>query len=83
MYKQSTKTSQILIIEDDEEFNATLSKMLKSKGYGVVRAMTGRDGLNLASKFPVDLVIADIFLPGLGSPLHHIGRSGRVRQGGT
>lgn len=54
---------EILIIDDDLDFNESLTKMLSRKGYGVRQATTGQGGVDLFKKHPVDLVIADILLP--------------------
>jgi DNA-binding response OmpR family regulator len=54
---------EILVIEDDRDFNEALCNMLIKQGYGVFKAMNGRDGINLFKAHPADLVITDILLP--------------------
>jgi len=63
MIKQNEQMPQILVIEDDRDFNETLCSMLRKQGYGVFNAESGIDGVNLFKKHPADLVIADILLP--------------------
>lgn len=63
MFELSKTMPRILIIEDDEDFNSTLCKMLKKQGYRVSSAITGHGGLHLAREQAMDLIITDIVLP--------------------
>ncbi len=56
---------RILLIEDDDETAAYLSKGLEESGFSVDTAAEGREGLFLATEGTVDLVILDRMLPGL------------------
>jgi diguanylate cyclase (GGDEF)-like protein len=53
----------ILIIDDDINLKNTLSDILKMKGYEIVTAKDGMEGLALFAGNPVDLVIIDLGLP--------------------
>lgn len=53
----------ILIIEDDREMAAYLTKGLKEHGYTVDHAAEGREGLFLAATGDFDLLIIDRMLP--------------------
>lgn len=55
--------SQILIIEDDIDFNQVLCRALAKKGYGVLSATNGKQGIDLYKSHPADLVITDILMP--------------------
>jgi len=55
--------SQILVIEDDIDFNQILCKVLIKKGYEVLSAINGKEGLSLYEKNLADLVITDILMP--------------------
>lgn len=51
---------------DDERIGLRVRKiMLESRGYAVLTASNGSDGLKLFEENPVDLVILDYFMPGL------------------
>jgi CheY-like chemotaxis protein len=51
---------------DDESIGLRVRKiMLESRGYAVLTASNGSDGLKLFEENPVDLVILDYFMPGL------------------
>ncbi len=56
---------RILIIEDDDDTAAYLSKGLKETGYTVDRAADGREGLFLATSETYDAMIVDRMLPGM------------------
>jgi len=55
--------SQILVIEDDVEFNQVLCKALSKEGYTVQSATNGKQGIHLCNESPADLVITDILMP--------------------
>lgn len=56
---------RILIIEDEEKIARFIELELKYEGYEVEKAFNGRDGLELATTQPFDLVLLDIMLPEL------------------
>jgi two-component system OmpR family response regulator len=55
----------LLIVEDDDETAAYMSKGLTEAGYTVDRAANGRDGLFLATSGSFDAIVMDRMLPGL------------------
>jgi two-component system, cell cycle response regulator DivK len=55
----------ILIVEDNEKNRKLARDVLAHKGYRVVEAETGEDGIRLASEQRPDLVLMDIQLPGM------------------
>ncbi|WP_299974281.1 response regulator transcription factor [uncultured Pseudoteredinibacter sp.] len=54
---------QILIVEDDQELQAQLSRQLSNNGFQVQLANDGAQGLYFATEFPIDLAIIDLGLP--------------------
>lgn len=56
---------RILIIEDEEKIARFIELELKYEGYEVEKAFNGRDGLELATAQPFDLILLDIMLPAL------------------
>lgn len=57
--------SRILIIEDDEDINQLLCKILRKEGYEVTTAYSGTEGrLRLEQELP-DLILLDLMLPGM------------------
>jgi CheY-like chemotaxis protein len=57
--------SKILIVEDNEKNMYLISYILKTKGYEIIKAATGEEGVELAIKEKPDLIIMDIQLPGI------------------
>jgi two-component system phosphate regulon response regulator PhoB len=55
---------KILVIEDEEDLNQTLSFNLENEGYKVTPALKGSEALEiLENESPPDLVILDLMLP--------------------
>ncbi|WP_027190082.1 response regulator [Fundidesulfovibrio putealis] len=55
----------ILIIEDDPAFARILMDQCRSKGFGVLHAASGEEGIELARKYAVGGIVLDIRLPGM------------------
>jgi two-component system, OmpR family, alkaline phosphatase synthesis response regulator PhoP len=55
---------RILVIEDEPHVMAVVQKRLETKGYEVVAAVDGREGLRQAHSAKPDLTILDLILPG-------------------
>ena len=55
--------STILIVEDNELNRDMLSRRLQRRGYEVVLAIDGEDGLDVARASAPDLVLMDMSLP--------------------
>ena len=54
---------KILIVEDEEKIARFTELELVHEGYEVVKADNGRDGLDIAEKGGIDLILLDIMLP--------------------
>lgn len=54
---------KILLIEDSEPNRDMLSRRLKRRGYEILTAETGEEGLSLARTEMPDLILMDITLP--------------------
>ena len=55
----------ILIVEDNEKNMKLVRDVLNAKGYTTLEAVTGEDGVALATEKLPDLVLMDIQLPGI------------------
>ncbi len=55
----------ILVIEDNEQNLYLVTFMLEKKGYDVVQARDGREGIALAGQAVPALILLDIQLPGM------------------
>jgi len=56
---------RILCIDDDHSLLELRRHVLESSGYDVLTAPSGQDGLRLASRGEIDLVIVDYMMPGM------------------
>jgi DNA-binding response OmpR family regulator len=55
----------ILVVEDDLRFARLLEKILRPCGHTVIHAATALDGLNLAERNRIEMVLLDLDLPDL------------------
>ena len=53
----------LLVVEDDEELNQTVSEVLSGEGYRVLRAHSCREAQRLADSHTLDLAVLDVNLP--------------------
>ncbi len=54
---------RILIIDDEKDIRDLLRVLLETKGYEVVEAENGDEGLRVFRSMPIDLVMTDILMP--------------------
>jgi CheY-like chemotaxis protein len=54
---------KVLLVEDNEENRDGLSRHLRRKGYEIVLAVDGRQGLDVARAEAPDLILIDMSLP--------------------
>ncbi len=57
---------RILVIDDDPAVTSLLKRGLSYEGFVVETAGSGAEGLAIARERPLDLVILDVMMPGLG-----------------
>src|SRR4051812_8161748 len=53
----------ILIVEDNDLFRGMLSSMLALRGYTIVTAGRGSEGLEVARAQPIDAALTDVDMP--------------------
>jgi two-component system KDP operon response regulator KdpE len=58
--------SKILIVDDEASIRNVISLSLKAKGYEIIEASTGDEGLAATIEFHPQLIILDLGLPGAG-----------------
>jgi len=56
---------KILVVEDNEKNMYLVSFILKKKGHEVIETKSGGEGVELAIKEKLDLILMDIQLPGI------------------
>jgi len=57
--------SRILIIDDEMSIRSMLRRVLEEAGHTVFEASGGREGLNLSQKERTDVVVTDLYMPGI------------------
>ena len=55
----------LLVIEDEQDIQRFLSRVLELEGYRVLNALDGNSGLAILSRNNIDMVLLDVRLPGL------------------
>ena len=58
-------TETVLVVEDEEPVRHIARVALEARGYHVVAASTGAEGLALADDTEVDLLLTDVVMPGM------------------
>ena len=61
--KAEQNTKRILVVDDEPDLVVIISKALKYKGYEVITASDGQEGLDKAKTQKPDLIILDLMLP--------------------
>ena len=57
------KAKRILIVDDDENLRSVLEALLEPKGYEIMQAGDGDEGLQKIKKRPPDIIILDGMMP--------------------
>lgn len=55
-------SNKVLIIDDDPEFVDAISNLLDAKGYDVLSASNGKDGVARAKEFIPDIILLDVMM---------------------
>ena len=58
-------TEKLLIVDDEEDIRLLLGKRLRHKGFEVILAENGKEGLSKAISESPDLVVLDVMMPGM------------------
>ncbi len=69
----------ILVVDDEPQIRRVLRTTLASRGYVIVDAKTGEEGIELVRKERPDLVLLDVNMPGMGG----IEACREIRRGST
>ncbi len=67
MTEKKTKKT-ILIVDDDSAYLANIKKEITDRGYGVLTASDGEEGVSVALKEHPDLIVLDTLLPYVSGP---------------
>lgn len=56
---------KMMLVDDEERFLQTTSKLLSKKGYDVVTALSGKEALEKLISINIHVVILDVKMPGM------------------
>lgn len=56
---------KVLVVDDEESLRTIVAQSFRERGYAVLTADNGTDGLNLATTERPDIVILDLLMPGM------------------
>jgi two-component system response regulator AtoC len=56
---------EVLIIDDEDSFRATLRDILESEGYTVTDVKSGKEGLGVLEQKEFSMVLCDVVMPGM------------------
>jgi two-component system response regulator VicR len=59
-------TSEILVVDDDQDLSAVLADFVESMGVRVLRASNGQQALDLLDDHQPSVVLIDLFMPVMG-----------------
>jgi two-component system KDP operon response regulator KdpE len=59
-------TATILVVDDEPQLRRAMKATLTDLGYSVVDAKTGEEALEMLRHGPVDLILLDLNMPGIG-----------------
>jgi two-component system KDP operon response regulator KdpE len=60
------KPATILVVDDEAQIRRALNSILSTRGYRILSASDGAEGLDLAIEHNPDLVLLDMAMPGMG-----------------
>ncbi len=58
----------VLVTDDETSVRKLVGAILARDGYDILEARDGFEALQIAAKTPVDLVVADVVMPGMSGP---------------
>jgi diguanylate cyclase (GGDEF)-like protein len=62
-YKKQLKPFVVLVVDDDENSVELVSAILEKDGFGVLKAYSGQEAIDLAIQRQPDLIILDLMMP--------------------
>jgi len=60
-----SEIKKILIVDDDSELRATISEILKGKGYFIEEASSGKEAVEKTTNEKFDIALLDLMMPGM------------------
>jgi two-component system, OmpR family, response regulator len=61
-----SRQTRVLLVEDDDDSRELMAEVLEAAGYTVHPAASGQEALRTLSERPVDVVVTDLGMSGMG-----------------
>jgi CheY-like chemotaxis protein len=61
--KKANECLKVVVVDDEPYVVETISEILQSRGYEVLRAYSGRQGIDLAVAHLPDVIVLDLLMP--------------------
>ena len=62
-YDNSKSSTTILVIDDDLTVHDLIRRQIGDKGYKIISAMNGKEGIELAKKHKPNVITLDVLMP--------------------
>jgi two-component system nitrogen regulation response regulator NtrX len=59
------RAGRVLVVDDEQDVRLVLGDFLASRGYDVTQAQRGAEALTLLERMRPDVVLLDVFMPGM------------------
>ncbi len=59
------ETINVLLVDDEQDYSATLAERLMDKGLNVLSASDGREAIQIIKRMHIDVIAMDIVMPGM------------------
>lgn len=66
------QTKRVLLLEDDDDFNAILKEFLESNFYDVISVRNGVEGVREVIKGDFDVIVCDMMMPALPGDMFYL-----------
>lgn len=60
-----SESIKVLMVDDEEKFRETTSKILRKRGYDTTMAANGEEAIDILEKERMDVIVLDIKMPGM------------------
>jgi two-component system, NtrC family, sensor kinase len=64
--KEQSEQPRVLLVDDEDDFRATLAKRLSRRNLQILDASRGEEALRIMNENQVDVVVLDVKMPGMG-----------------
>jgi len=63
--EKKARPQQVLLVDDEEKLLESIARRMKLLGFDALKATNGSDAVDIARRYPLDLAIVDLQMPGM------------------